>query len=118
MLGTGRQAPHGSGTSVPFLTVRPLDGCRGVRAAGEVGLATHTVWERALERAVREGEDVYHLELSEVTFVDVAGADALVAAAERLGDGRRFVVRRPPPALRRVLEMFWPDLPTIEVSMS
>ncbi|GAA3497943.1 hypothetical protein GCM10019016_050460 [Streptomyces prasinosporus] len=117
-MGTWRLAPHDPGAPVPSLTVRPLDGCRGVRAAGEVALATHTIWERVLERAVREGEGVYHLELSEVTFVDVAGAGALAAAAERLGDGRRFVVRRPPPTLRRVLETFWPDLSTIEVSMS
>ncbi|MFF7854081.1 STAS domain-containing protein [Streptomyces sp. NPDC007904] len=104
--------------SAPSLTVRPLGECRGVRVAGEIGLATHATWEGVLEQAVREGEDVYHLELSDVTFVDVAGAGALAAAAERLGDGRRFVVRRPPPTLRRVLEMLWPDLSTIEVSMS
>ncbi|WP_407702047.1 STAS domain-containing protein [Streptomyces toyocaensis] len=109
---------YGPGPAVPYLTVRPLEGCRGVRAAGEIGLATHMIWERALEQAVREGEAVYYLELSEVTFVDVAGAGALAAAAGRLGDGRRLVVRRPPPTLRRVLETFWPDLSTIEVSVS
>ncbi|MEU9349735.1 STAS domain-containing protein [Streptomyces griseoloalbus] len=98
--------------------MRPLEGRKGVRAAGEIGLATHTIWERVLEQAVRGGEAVYYLELSEVTFVDVAGAGALVAAAERLEDGRRFVVRRPPPALRRVLEMFWPHMTAIEVSTS
>ncbi|CAL9450319.1 hypothetical protein SUDANB176_02427 [Streptomyces sp. enrichment culture] len=117
-MGTRRRTPYGAGAPVPFLTVRPLDGRRGVRAAGEIVLATHTTWERVLEQAVCEDAGVYHLELSEVTFVDVAGTGALAAAAERLGDGRRFVVRRPPPTLRRVLEMFWPDLPTIEVSMS
>ncbi|MET7295311.1 STAS domain-containing protein [Streptomyces griseoloalbus] len=108
----------GPESPAPSLTVRPLKGCKGVRAAGEIGLATHTIWERALEQAVRGGEAVYYLELSEVTFVDVAGAGALVAAAERLEDGRRFVVRRPPAALRRVLETLWPHLSTIEVSTS
>ncbi|WP_318279802.1 STAS domain-containing protein [Streptomyces griseoloalbus] len=98
--------------------MRPLEGCGGVRVAGEIGLATHSIWERVLEQAVRGGESVYYLELSEVTFVDVAGAGALVAAAERLEDGRRFVVRRPPPALRRVLKMLWPHLPAIEVATS
>ncbi|CAM5617482.1 STAS domain-containing protein [Streptomyces griseomycini] len=117
-MDTRPRTPHGTGDPVPVLTVRPLDGCHGVRAAGEIVLATHPVWERVLEQAVREGGGVYHLELSGVTFADVAGAGALAAAAERLGDGRWFVVRRPPPTLRRVLEMFWPDLPTIEVSMS
>ncbi|CAL9543916.1 hypothetical protein SUDANB70_04323 [Streptomyces sp. enrichment culture] len=118
MLGTHQRTPSGPGTPGPVLTVRPLDGRTGVRAAGEVGLATRAVWENVLDRAVREGDAVYCLELSAVTFVDVAGAGALAAAAGRLGDGRRFVLHRPPQALRRALELFWPDLPTIEVSMS
>lgn len=117
-MGSRHRTPDGPAGEGPSLTVSPLEGCSGIRAAGEIGLATHTIWERVLDQAVREGEDVYHLELSAVTFVDVAGAGALAAAAGRLGDGRRLVVRRPPPALRRVLETFWPDLSTIEVSMS
>ncbi|MEV5434622.1 STAS domain-containing protein [Streptomyces sp. NPDC052682] len=116
-MDTQHQVAPGSFPAV-HLTVSPLSGRSGVRAAGEVGLTTRTEWERVLEKAVREGEDVYYLELSDVTFVDVAGAGALVAAAERLRDGRRLVLHRPPPALRRVLELFWPDLPAIEVSMS
>ncbi|GHH93774.1 hypothetical protein GCM10017779_42310 [Streptomyces capillispiralis] len=118
MSDSRHRTPDGPGSPRQSLTVRPLEGCRGVRAAGEIGLGTRTIWERVLEQAVRGGESVYYLELSEVTFVDVAGAGALVAAAERLEDGRRFVVRRPPPALSRVLEMFWPHQPAIEVSTS
>ncbi|MDT0390524.1 STAS domain-containing protein [Streptomyces dubilierae] len=102
----------------PGLAVFPLPGRRGVRAAGEVGLTTRAIWEGVLEQAVREGEDVYHLELSDVTFVDVAGAGALAAAAGQLRDGRRFVVRRPPAALRRTLDLLWPDQEGIEVSAS
>ncbi|WP_371238370.1 STAS domain-containing protein [Streptomyces pimonensis] len=117
-MGNRHRTPYVPGTPAPCLTVRPLEGCRGVRVAGDICLATRTIWERVLEQAVREGEAVYHLELSEVTFVDVAGAGALAAAAGRLEDGRRFVVRRPPPALCRVLDTFWPDLSTIEVSMT
>ncbi|AXE85682.1 STAS domain-containing protein [Streptomyces sp. Go-475] len=102
----------------PGLAVFPLAGRRGVRAAGEVGLTTRAIWEGVLEQAVREGEDVYYLELSDVTFVDVAGAGALAAAAGRLSDGRRFVVRRPPTALRRTLDLLWPDQAGIEVAPS
>ncbi|MET7453505.1 STAS domain-containing protein [Streptomyces sp. NPDC005574] len=102
----------------PALSVSPLAGRSGLRVAGEVGLATQPIWERALERAVGEDEDVYHLELSAVTFVDVAGAGALAAAAQRLPDGRRIVLNRPPATLRRVLEIFWPELSAIEVSTS
>ncbi|MFD5338951.1 STAS domain-containing protein [Streptomyces hawaiiensis] len=103
---------------VPGLAVFPLAGQRGVRAAGEVGLTTRAIWEGVLEQAVREDEDVYYLELSDVTFVDVAGAGALAAAAGQLRDGRRFVVRRPPPALRRTLDLLWPGQKGIEVSAS
>ncbi|MEV0633885.1 STAS domain-containing protein [Streptomyces sp. NPDC050619] len=117
-MGIRYQEPLGVVGSAPELKVSPLAEPKGLRVAGEVGLATHAVWERALEQAVREDRDVYYLELSSVTFVDVAGAGALAVAAQRLGDGRRMVLHQPPPALRRVLEMFWPDLPSIEVSMS
>ncbi|MBD9735794.1 STAS domain-containing protein [Streptomyces sp. H28] len=115
---THHRTPYGPGSSAPRPTVFPLDGRRGVRAAGEVGPATRTVREGVLERAVREGDGVYCPEPSDVTVVDVAGAGALVAAAGRLGAGRRFVVHRPPPALQRVPPAFRPDLPTTGVSMS
>ncbi|MET8243093.1 STAS domain-containing protein [Streptomyces sp. NPDC005202] len=69
---------------MPKLKVCPLPRQAGLRAAGEVSLATRVLWERALEQAVREGEDVYYLELSAVTFVDVAGVGVLADAARRL----------------------------------
>ncbi|MEU0252846.1 STAS domain-containing protein [Streptomyces sp. NPDC006184] len=91
---------------------------RADRAAGEVSLPTHGIGERALERAVREGDDVYHLELSALTFVDVAGAGALADAARRRGERRRLVLDRPPAALPRILDLPWPGLRGIEVSAS
>ncbi|MFH9676458.1 STAS domain-containing protein [Streptomyces sp. NPDC017405] len=108
---------------VPRLDVYPLTERTGFRAAGEVSLPTRGVWERALERAVREGddgegEDVYYLELSAVTFVDVAGAGALADAARSLDGRRRLVLDRPPDALPRILDLLWPGLPGIEVTAS
>ncbi|WP_307787229.1 MULTISPECIES: STAS domain-containing protein [Streptomyces] len=100
----------------PRLDVYPLTGRKGFRAAGEVSLPTRGIWERALGRAVREGEDVYHLELSALTFVDVAGADALAGAARSLGTGRRLVLYRPPDSLPRILGLLWPGLTGIEVA--
>ncbi|BCL20248.1 hypothetical protein GCM10017668_20910 [Streptomyces tuirus] len=118
-LNTRQQlSESGSRGPVPGLAVFPLAGQQGVRAAGEVGLTTRAIWEGVLEQAVREDDDVYYLELSGVTFVDVAGAGALAAAAGQLRDGRRFVVRRPPPALRRTLDLLWPGQRGIEVSTS
>ncbi|MFI9610690.1 STAS domain-containing protein [Streptomyces sp. NPDC052023] len=112
------RVPHASGGGAARLTVAPLAEPFGVRAVGEVGLTTRGIWERALEQVVRDGGDVCHLELSAVTFVDVAGADVLVDAVRRLPVGKRIVLHRPPPALCRTLEMFWPDLPAIEVTTS
>ncbi|WP_432991294.1 STAS domain-containing protein [Streptomyces sp. CA-135486] len=96
------------------LAICPLTDRPGVHAAGEITLTTRTAWERALESLVGGGGDV-HLDMSAVTFVDVAGASAVAVAAQQLGSGRRMVLEGPPPTLRRALEMFWPGLAAIEV---
>ncbi|WP_329282970.1 STAS domain-containing protein [Streptomyces sp. NBC_01451] len=91
----------------------------GWRAVGEITSATCPAWEQTLEqltlRMTLRKEIVCHLEMSAVTFVDVAGASALAVAAQDLSAERRIVIERPPVALPRMLEMFWPDLPVIEV---
>ncbi|WSA47662.1 STAS domain-containing protein [Streptomyces sp. NBC_01803] len=92
----------------------PLTDRLGARAAGEIGLRARTEWRDVLERLTRQDGDVY-LELSGITFVDVAAASELAVAAQRLGAGRRIVVDRPPSSLRRALRIFWPDLTAIEV---
>ncbi|ALV35865.1 STAS domain-containing protein [Streptomyces sp. CdTB01] len=108
-----------SGTDpAPRLTVFPLPDGSGLRVGGEVGLATLAQWEGALSRAAREARPVYRLELSALTFVDVAGTDALAAAAQSLEEGRRIVLQQPPVSLRRLLDLFWPGIPTIEVPSS
>ncbi|MCX4767322.1 STAS domain-containing protein [Streptomyces sp. NBC_01275] len=96
--------------------MRPLAGRTGWRAAGEITVITCPAWEQALERLSRLDEAVCHLELSSVSFVDVAGASALAATAQELPRGRRIVLDRPPATLRRLLDMFWPDLTAIEVA--
>ncbi|WP_258054953.1 STAS domain-containing protein [Streptomyces sp. Ru71] len=110
--------PAGSADVAPALTLLPLPGRSGLRAMGEISLGTRGEWERALEGVLCEDEDEYYLELSAVTFVDVAGVGALAAAAQRLPDGRRIVLHRPPAVVRRVLDMLWPGIAAIEVSMS
>jgi anti-anti-sigma regulatory factor len=99
------------------LELLPLTDRTGVRAAGEVCLTTRASWERALGDLVGPGDDV-HLELSGVTYVDVAGASAVAAAATRLEGGRRLVLHGTPPQLRLALDTFWPGLTAIEVTLS
>jgi len=97
------------------LLLHPLADRAGWRAVGEITATTCPAWERTLGQLPLREETVCHLELSAVTFVDVAGASALAMAAQDLSTGRRIVVERPPTTLPRLLDMFWPDLSVIEV---
>ncbi|WP_344360389.1 STAS domain-containing protein [Streptomyces gobitricini] len=85
-----------------------------VRVSGQVYLDTLTDWERILGVLLQREGDI-RMDMSDLTFVDVAGATSLARAAQRLPDGRRIVVRKPPASLTRVLEFFWPELVAIEV---
>ncbi|MFI0241160.1 STAS domain-containing protein [Streptomyces sp. NPDC016845] len=105
------------GARAAELRIQPLTDRAGLKVAGEICLPTHDVWERALIRLARHCDDgPVHLELSDVTFVDMAGATALAVTAQRLGRDRRLVLTCPPAGLSRLLELFWPDLPAIEVA--
>ncbi|MEU7645913.1 STAS domain-containing protein [Streptomyces huasconensis] len=109
--GVGEAMPRGE-----RLHICPLADRVGLEVAGEVSLPTHMAWEQALERVVQRPHDSYHFELSALTFIDMAGVTALAMTARSLNGGQRLVLESPPPALSRVLEMFWPDLSAIEVA--
>ncbi|MEU9981836.1 STAS domain-containing protein [Streptomyces sp. NPDC050856] len=103
------ERPHS--TLVVDRTAHP----RGVRVSGEVYLDTRAEWDHALHRLALRDEDI-HMDLTGLTFVDVAGATSLAHAARNLPAGRRIVVRNPPPSLSRALDLFWPGLTAIEVA--
>lgn len=114
-------APHDADGPCPvpspgraLLEVGPLSGRRGVRATGEINVLTRPSWEAALSVMARCHEDVSYVEMSELQFVDVAGVAALAVTSLNLSGGR-LVLEEPPSELRRILDIFWPDLPTIEV---
>ncbi|EDY60594.1 anti sigma factor [Streptomyces sviceus ATCC 29083] len=103
------------GPPTSALRVLPLTDRPGWQAAGEVSLLTRPAWEQALCHLARSDEETCHLELSAVTFVEVAGVSALAMTAQGIPQGRRIVIEEPPAALRRVLDLFWPGLLTVEV---
>jgi anti-anti-sigma factor len=105
-------------TAAPHLAAHPLPEGDGVRLAGEVAHATRSAWAEVLTGAVEARRCVYVLDMADVAFVDVTGAEELAAAARRLESGRRIVLHNPPRTLSRVLEMYWPGLPGIEVPTS
>lgn len=118
-MGLSRRAQSAAGSTPPspvVLKTGPLLDRPGLRVAGEVSLATYSVWERLLEELAGRDEKVCHLELSAVTFVDVHGATALATIAQTMEDGRHIVLYQPPASLQRTLEVFWPDLPGLEVA--
>ncbi|WP_190016529.1 STAS domain-containing protein [Streptomyces lucensis] len=77
---------------------------------------TRTVWQQALKQLVERRTDVLHVDLSRVKFVDVAGVTDLAVTAQRLAEGQRIVLHRPPAQLPRILALFWPGIAAIEVA--
>lgn len=91
------------------LTCGPLDllagsGRSGLRLAGELDLATRQVFTTALDEVLRGTGDL-HLELSELTFIDIGGVQVILQAAERLWPGRRIILHWSPPSLRIALHL-------------
>jgi hypothetical protein len=99
-----------SAPQVPRLRIEPLgDGRPGVRLVGELDLSDRDRVAATLDDLpVSDGE--VHLELAELSFIDVAGTRALLAAADRLHHryGTRVVVHHPPATLTRILRRYDP----------
>jgi anti-anti-sigma regulatory factor len=88
------------------LTVEWSPGRDSLRVVGEVDLATRDVWSDLL--ATLQGSDApARLDLSGLSFIDVQGTGALVAAARRMAPTRQLTLSRPPLSLRRTLDLLW-----------
>jgi anti-anti-sigma regulatory factor len=89
--------------------VTPLGGGGGIRLVGEVDSSTIGRLEQALEEMMStpQGDEIT-LEMDELSFINVAGARAVVRAAERWVDGR-LVVSHPPRVLTLLASAFFPD---------
>jgi anti-anti-sigma factor len=86
------------------LVVEEVDGLVVIRAEGEIDTSTVGSLDDAVDTALRKGSDRLVLDLSQVIFVDSAGASALLTAhraAEARG-GRLGVVSPSDQVLRVV----------------
>jgi anti-sigma B factor antagonist len=73
--------------------------------AGELDLAGVERARQALEHA-EEGPGMVVLDLSGLTFIDSTGLEVVLRAARRAQDtGRRLVVARPSPYVKRLFEL-------------
>lgn len=80
----------------------------GLRVSGEIDLTGHNDWGIALREVTGRGEEV-HLDLAELTFIDVRGVALLVDAAARVSEEHPILISGAPPSLQRVLRLLWPD---------
>lgn len=85
----------------------------GWRLVGEVDLLSRAAFETALS-TLPTGRDIT-LRLDGLKFIDVAGVRALAELSTRLAPGR-LILHDPPTPLRRILRLWWEDLPGLEVS--
>ncbi len=111
---TGGETAPSTGGETTHLLIVSGDGRPGWQLIGEVDLATRSVLQAALHRAV-EGTGDIELDLAELAFIDVGGATVLADAAQRLGAGRRLVLHNPSPMLRRIIELGWGPVPGLEL---
>ncbi|MEV7007247.1 STAS domain-containing protein [Streptosporangium sp. NPDC051022] len=96
------------------LRIVPLRRLPGLRVSGEIDRRTRRPWESALEELVAAGRDM-HLELSDLTFIDVRGTWLLAEAAHNLPLGKKVVLHHPPYCLRSVLALIGSFPSPIEV---
>lgn len=94
------------------LRIIPTYGPRGLRLVGTVDVLTVGALTSTLQLASRWSTQDVQLDLGELEFIDVAGVRAIVRAAAALDDGRRLVVARLAPGLRRVFGIVgWDQTP-------
>ena len=119
---SGHPGPHSatevdhpaSGVHEPDFEGLRIDRLNGLKVSGEIDRTTREIWQEALGGLVASGGDM-HLDLAELTFIDVQGAWLLAQAARDLPAESRVFLHRSPYCLRSVLTLIGSDPSPIEV---
>lgn len=82
---------------------------------GEIDLTSHDALEIGLSALPAQTD--LHLDLSDLGFIDLGGAQALAGLGRQLAPTRRLVLHEPPAVLERVLGLAWPDAPGLELAV-
>lgn len=88
------------------------DRCRVVHVGGEMDIDRAPMLYDALHAAITQpgGAEEIFVDLSDLSFCDSSGLNALIHARQTAAEhGRRIILRTPPPQLRRLLEMTGAD---------
>ncbi|MGI5135642.1 MULTISPECIES: STAS domain-containing protein [unclassified Streptomyces] len=97
----------------PLLSVIPTICPSGLRCEGEVDLCSRDLLAAALDKAVHFGSGDLHVDLTGLTFIDVAGIRMMTTVAKTLSrDGRRLLLHATPPVVRKVIRVLgWETTP-------
>jgi anti-anti-sigma factor len=98
------------------LQMTPVDSPPGLVIAGEIDEDTYSALIGKLEKLAGAAE--IHLDLSGVTYCDLAGLRAIIrmASPSSGGQARRLVLHGLPPQLRTVLEIVgWDSTPGLVI---
>jgi anti-anti-sigma factor len=99
----------------PLLCIAPLEGQDGLRLTGEIDLSNFLEFSTALKSMFRPDRD-FHLDLANLSYMDVTAVGLLVKTAATLADGRRFVLRSAAPTIRTTLRVFgWDEIPSLHL---
>ncbi|MGR6915192.1 STAS domain-containing protein [[Actinomadura] parvosata] len=88
----------------------------GLRITGEIDRGNRHLLAGALTWALLAGSHDIRLDLSGLTFIDVAGMRLIITAAARLSSDREVILDPISPAVRRVLSLTgWEQAPGLRV---
>ncbi len=86
----------------------------GLKLTGEIDAGNAHLVERALLEHAPGGGSL-HVDLTELSFCDVAGIRALVSCAQTPEGNRRLILHGVPAQIERVMNvMGWAELPGLE----
>jgi anti-sigma B factor antagonist len=114
MSGPDKPAAHGNGPPDPTgpaqdgrvtIEVEARPGVTTIVVKGELDLVTMPYLATRLTLAIRDRPGRLVFDLSETHFMDCGSARLIAGAGQRLPGGGRPVIRRPPPGVRRVLQL-------------
>lgn len=100
--------PPGPVVTAGTLTIRMLNGGRGLLLEGEADMNSHCALRRALSALQAGSQGDIHLELAGLRFIDVSCTRELVATTDR-EPATRLILHHPPIALQRITALAWPD---------
>jgi anti-anti-sigma factor len=93
------------GPQRPAFEARSDDGTITIVLGGDLDIVNRSWLARHLAEAMKQQPRRLIFDLTDVGFADSAALRLIVRTGQLLPDGRRAVITRPPPLIRRVLQI-------------